>query len=177
MHSNELGGDSEAAPLNRHFRLQPFFWRAKIMPDQHLNNPLLRLDALLLLLFFLIMVNPLVGCTAVQRVNDHQRSLLEIECSPSDASVFVDDTYLGEVDRWRGGVIPLRPGKYRVEVQHDDYIPFQLDLTLKSGRMTTLKLDLIAQTAKIEAIEPEAPTSQRHQRHLWNGSTRLPTTP
>ncbi|MBH24474.1 MAG: hypothetical protein CMH57_08490 [Myxococcales bacterium] len=102
-------------------------------------------------LIALVATATLCACSAVQLVgSDDGFSYLEISCTPPDASIYVNERYLGEVNRWRGGVVPLKPGEYRVELQRDGYYPYQLDLTLKPGRMARLELDMIQEVSELD---------------------------
>ena len=111
--------------------------------------------------FLLIVLCLNSACSAVQRVDDlstNTRSYLEIECSPPDASVCVNGGYMGDVDGWSGGIIPLKPGLHRIELQHSDFFSYQFDLTLLPGRMASLKLDLIERALELDDSDADTST-------------------
>jgi hypothetical protein len=49
-----------------------------------------------------------------------QAARLLLDCEVADASVWIDDRYVGEVRHLRSGV-SVAPGTRRIEVRHDHY--------------------------------------------------------
>jgi hypothetical protein len=84
------------------------------------------------------------ACAAVQTGAPREElALLEVDCQPADAEVWVDDHYLGKITEWRGGIVPLPPGEHRVMITADGYRAYRRDLSAKSGRSYRLALDLV----------------------------------
>lgn len=87
----------------------------------------------------------LVACTAVQTVPDTgELALLEIDCQPPDAEIWVDGRFLGAITEWRGGIVPLSPGEHRVKITADGYYAYRMDIQAVQGRSYKLALDLVA---------------------------------
>ncbi len=86
----------------------------------------------------------LTACSAVQtRVGPGDVALLELDCQPSDAEIWIDGQYVGKITQWRGGIVPLTPGDHRVKIAAEGYYPYRRDLTAKSGQSYRLALDLV----------------------------------
>ncbi len=97
-----------------------------------------------------------LGCSAVQFVGDDpasKRSMLEIDCEPAEAILSVDGQPIGVVMQFRGQPVPVESGKLRVELSHDGYYPYLLDLDARPGRVYRLELDLIRNLDE-EELEP-----------------------
>ena len=99
---------------------------------------------------------PLWACYGLQPTpqGPEDLSLLEISCEPPDAEIHVDDRYMGTLQQWRGGVVPLKPGAHRVEVSREGFLPYRLDLRAETGRRYHLQLDLIRDVALAPDEEP-----------------------
>lgn len=99
------------------------------------------------------------GCASVQSADGPtQVALLELDCTPPDAEVWVDEQYVGRVTEWRGGIVPLRPGKHRVMIAADGFYAYRMDLDAVGGRAYRLSLDLVVDLdAEDGALEREEP--------------------
>jgi hypothetical protein len=68
---------------------------------------------------------------------------LRLSVKPSDAAIFVNDAYVGHVDRFGGRAgMRLSPGTYRFTIALPGYQPFNTELTLRSGQTYEIKTEL-----------------------------------
>ncbi len=97
----------------------------------------------------------LASCSGVQSISDGpgQVALLRVDCEPPDAEILIDEQPMGSLSRWRGSTVPLRPGKHRVEITREGYLPYMMDLNAEPGRMYDLALDLL-RDMDTELIDP-----------------------
>jgi hypothetical protein len=80
------------------------------------------------------------GVTYPDRANTAQ---LRLSVKPDDAAIFVNDSYVGHVDRFGGrGGMRLSPGTYRFTIALPGYKPFNTELTLRAGQTYELKTEL-----------------------------------
>lgn len=94
-------------------------------------------------------------------VHDAPRAFLVIACEPPDASIYVDDEYIGDLHRWRDGTVPLPPGEHRIALQREGFYTYRIDLTLKADRMTRLTLELVREVKTLEDLgAPPPPNGQ-----------------
>lgn len=107
----------------------------------------------------------LAGCTAVEVIQPDPRAYLEIDCRPATAELTVDGAPRGVIEGWRGGVVPLSPGRHRVEIQQDGFYPYRLDVVGKQGTMMHLQLDLIPKLEEIDG-EIDQDAGPRRRRHV-----------
>ena len=70
-----------------------------------------------------------------------QTALVLLDCEVADASVWVDDRYLGEIGPLSGGVA-LAPGTRRIEVRHDRYHTYYARIALDPHERKTLQVHL-----------------------------------
>ncbi len=68
---------------------------------------------------------------------------LRIFVQPEDAAIFVDDVFVGHVDRFnnRRGV-RLKEGTYRLTIALPGYHPFETEMSLVAGQTYEIKTDL-----------------------------------
>ncbi len=84
------------------------------------------------------------GCYSTQNFGEQREgAYLEIDCTPKDAEIYVDDRYMGIIAYWRKSTVPVRPGARRIQVLYEGYYPYLFDLNAKPGQIYRLKLDLI----------------------------------
>ena len=50
---------------------------------------------------------------------------LQISSDPPGVELFLDGRYMGELERWRGGVLPVPPGQHRLELVRKGYFPLK----------------------------------------------------
>jgi hypothetical protein len=68
---------------------------------------------------------------------------LRIEVEPEDAAVFVDNAFVGHVDRFNGPAgMRLKAGTYRFTIALPGYQSFETELTLRAGQTYEIKTDL-----------------------------------
>jgi len=69
---------------------------------------------------------------------------LRLKVQPSDASVFVDGYYAGEVDEFDNIFqrLPIEPGPHRIEVRADGYEPMVFEVRILPGRTLTYRGEL-----------------------------------
>jgi hypothetical protein len=68
---------------------------------------------------------------------------LRLSVKPDDAAIFVNDAYVGHVQRFGGrGGMRLSPGTYRFTIALPGYQPFNTELTLRSGQTYEIKTEL-----------------------------------
>jgi hypothetical protein len=68
-------------------------------------------------------------------------AIFYIDTDVTDAGLYVDGTFIGDMRSLRGGV-SVKPGEHRVEVRHDDYFAYYAELALKAGERRRVKVDL-----------------------------------
>lgn len=64
-----------------------------------------------------------------------------LSVAPKEAAVFVDDRYVGHVDRFGKG-LRLKAGTYRVKIALPGYQPFESEMTLRAGQRYEIKTRL-----------------------------------
>jgi hypothetical protein len=68
---------------------------------------------------------------------------LRLSVKPDEAAIFVNDAYVGHVDRFGGRAgMRLSPGTYRFTIALPGYQPFNTELTLRSGQTYEIKTEL-----------------------------------
>jgi hypothetical protein len=68
---------------------------------------------------------------------------IKISVEPADAAVFVNDRYVGHVDRFDGRKgMRLAPGTYRIKIALPGYQPFETQLTVRAQQSYELKTKL-----------------------------------
>ena len=66
---------------------------------------------------------------------------VRLKVKPRDAQVFVDGYYVGLVDHFDGFSQRLRleEGTYRIQIEHPDYLPIELDVLIVAGETVTFE--------------------------------------
>ena len=66
---------------------------------------------------------------------------VRLKVKPRDARVLVDGYYVGLVDHFDGFSQRLRleEGTYRIEIEHPDYVPIELDVLVVAGETVTFE--------------------------------------
>ena len=59
-----------------------------------------------------------------------------------EASLFVDDELLGTVADYEGLSIRLPPGTHRIVLDHPDYHPEEIEVTVSEGMATAVTLEM-----------------------------------
>jgi PEGA domain len=68
---------------------------------------------------------------------------VRMEIEPSDAAIFVNDNFVGHVDRFDGySGMRLKAGTYRFTIALPGYESFETELTLRAGQTYEIKTDL-----------------------------------
>lgn len=95
---------------------------------------------------------------------DHERTArLRISVEPEDAAVFVNDEYVGHVDRFDGRKgMRLAPGTYSFTIALPGFQPFETELTLREQQSYEIKTELARgryaeQPAELSANSLEQP--------------------
>jgi len=84
---------------------------------------------------------------------------LRIDVKPAEAAVFVDETFVGHVDRFDGrSGMRIAPGTYRFTVALPGYETFQTELTLRARQSYEIKTDLARGSLSDQAGELLADT-------------------
>ena len=68
-------------------------------------------------------------------------AIVIIRCEVADAELWVDDRFVAEVGRLRGG-ISLSPGAHRLELRHDRYHTHYEELEVTARERRTLSIEL-----------------------------------
>ncbi|HEU4619218.1 MAG TPA: PEGA domain-containing protein [Gammaproteobacteria bacterium] len=72
-----------------------------------------------------------------------QTAKVRISVEPEDAAVFVNDSYVGHVDRFDGHKgMRLAPGTYRFKIALPGYQPFETQLTVRAAQAYEIKTKL-----------------------------------
>jgi hypothetical protein len=68
---------------------------------------------------------------------------LRISVKPEEAAIFVNDSYVGHIDRFDGRRgMRLSPGTYRFTIALPGYQSFETELTLRAGQVYEIKTEL-----------------------------------
>ncbi len=90
-----------------------------------------------------VMIGLSSSCSAVQPIGDDRTpGYLMLDVEPTDAEIYVDDDYKGQVDGWRAQTIPLSPGARRLEFRAKGYMTQRFDIEIEPGDQLTLRLRL-----------------------------------
>ena len=104
----------------------------------------------------------LSACSAVRPVADERSpGYLTFDVAPSDAEVYIDDNYRGQVDGWTGQTVPVEPGAKRVEVRAPGYMAQRFDIEVGPGDQLTLELRLERELDDLALEEEETKRSSR----------------
>lgn len=68
--------------------------------------------------------------------------LLRLEVEPSHATLYIDETYSGQVDAWRDQTLVLRTGMHRVELVAEGFLSQRFDIQIEPDEETTLRLKM-----------------------------------
>ncbi len=90
--------------------------------------------------FLFLTFAALLGCTAIQPIDDRQEAFLELLVVPDTAEIFIDDEYVGVVNRWARQTVPVEAGYRRLELRADGYLTQRFDLDVTPGNMHTLRV-------------------------------------
>lgn len=94
-----------------------------------------------------------VGCATLSDGAAPETGYLQVECTPPDASIYVDGEHRGNLALWRGGVVPIEAGRHRVEIVHVGYLAYQFDLDLRPDQMIRLGLELIKDIEELDDLD------------------------
>jgi hypothetical protein len=69
---------------------------------------------------------------------------LKLKVKPSDAQVFVDGYFAGQVDEFDGAFqrLPMKAGTHKIEIRAPGYAPLTFDITVERFQTTTYKGEL-----------------------------------
>ena len=67
----------------------------------------------------------------MQKISDNV--FLEIICEPPTAEVYIDDVYMGQVDGWQLGIIPIDTKSHRLVLKKEGYYSYRMDIHGQSG--------------------------------------------
>lgn len=78
-----------------------------------------------------VLAGLLAGCGGgvIQRVDalpppPRGSGFVALKVDPPDVEILVDDRYLGQADRWRGGVVRLPEGPHRITLRKAGFYPW-----------------------------------------------------
>ncbi|MBN2574783.1 MAG: PEGA domain-containing protein [Deltaproteobacteria bacterium] len=80
-----------------------------------------------------------LGCAAMDL---EAAGTLTVECNVPEAGVLLDDEVVGRASDLEKAGKSLRPGFYRVELQHPDYYSHFAEIYVPEGGATTVKAEL-----------------------------------
>lgn len=108
------------------------------------------------------------GCSGFSTVSDRAGggdTFIELDVEPSDATIFIDDEYMGTVDGWHHRMVPVEPGVRRLKIDADGHIAQRLDVDIDRGRTVTVRARLqpAITTPDGEQIDDDAPPRQSDQ--------------
>jgi hypothetical protein len=75
-----------------------------------------------------------------ERRGARDEGALRLDVRPDDASVYVDGEFVGSARR--AGLVPLPPGRHRLEVVRPGFRTVERDVEIQSGRTETVAIDL-----------------------------------
>ena len=81
------------------------------------------------------------GTPATPTRIDKNDAIVTIQCEVGDAELWVDDRFVSEIGRLRGG-IALSPGAHRIELRHDDFHTHYAEITVTARERRTLEIAL-----------------------------------
>lgn len=99
--------------------------------------------ALLVTLLVAVLVGPL-GCAHGKNGREPPTSLLEVASETTDADVWVDGQYVGQVSEVSGR-LKLAPGVHRVEIRKPGYFPVQRTVRIdrQGGGVAVVEAELL----------------------------------
>ena len=100
-----------------------------------------RFPSLLVLLAIAIGVVA-TGCSTTPTASDTETSVLELDVEPSEATLYIDGEYHGEVEAWHEQRVPIEPGPRRVELRASGYLSQRFDLDVTPDRWLNLRVRL-----------------------------------
>jgi len=108
-----------------------------------------------------VSMEPVEGLTYPSRENTAR---VRINVEPEDAAIFINDAFVGHVDRFDGrGGMRIEPGTYRFTIALPGYEAFQTELTLRANQTYEVKTELqkgrlSEQAAQLLSANPAAGT-------------------
>lgn len=90
--------------------------------------------------WFVILGISLTACATPTASGPPGRGLLEFEVDPPDATIWVDDAYLGQVNAWMDHTVRLPVGRRRVELRAPGYMTQRFDIEVANDEVVTLRL-------------------------------------
>ena len=90
-------------------------------------------------------------------VSDWASANIRLDVSPSDASVYVDSYYTGQIDDFDGIFqhLALTPGPHHIEIRKPDYVTLAVDINLEPGQSITYR-----RTMQPRASESSSPPAE-----------------
>lgn len=91
-----------------------------------------------------LLISLISGCTGLQPVptEGDGQSYLQLDVEPTTAEIYVDDEYQGIVEGWHRQVLPVKPGRRRVELRAGGYITQRFDVDVEEDQWLVLTLRL-----------------------------------
>lgn len=84
--------------------------------------------------------------------DDSETARLRLSVKPSDAAIFVNDAYVGHVDRFDGRHgMRLSAGTYRVTIALPGYQAFETELSLLAGQTYDIRTELPKTSMEVQA--------------------------
>ena len=97
----------------------------------------------LIMVMFLLSVLTVSGCPHQTPDNLVDEGLLEVYCEPDDAIIYIDEQYMGHVYGWRFNLVPIAPGRHRLELLRDGYYPHRVDIVIAEDQVVTVRASLL----------------------------------
>ncbi|HEX3696015.1 MAG TPA: PEGA domain-containing protein [Polyangia bacterium] len=67
-----------------------------------------------------------------------------VDSNVADATVWIDDIFVGQVSEWQHEGKFIRPGFHRIEIRHPNYYSVFQEIEPAAGTQTTIKAQLHA---------------------------------
>jgi PEGA domain len=80
-----------------------------------------------------------VGCATL---HSEAAAILRVDCNVPDAAVMLDDHLIGKAADLKKEDKSIRPGFYRVEIQHPGYHSYFTEINVAEGGVAAVKAEL-----------------------------------
>ncbi len=108
---------------------------------------------LFLLLSFLVFV---ASCASSRPSASQETGLLRLEIEPSDATIWVDDQYLGQANGWLEGTLRVPVGVRRLELQAEGFMTQRFDIAITTHEEVILRLAMQPELEDLDDVSEES---------------------
>lgn len=95
-----------------------------------------------------------------QRAARASKAHLRLKISPTDAQIYIDEKYQGIVARWRDGVVPIEPGRRRLELRAEGHYTERFDLNVGDHEELEITLEMEPLLKTIAPAKEERPRTR-----------------